>query len=541
MRQFLFVLTALAFLAFPAAHSSAATGDNVDRKFILGFLPNLDEVSQSANYSHDLIVTSEQAAFVNVAIPDIPYESNFSLPGGGGSYKLTLPSSVATSSQAVLVNSSADISVVGLSTHVFHYSDDSFLVLPESILGNEYYVLSYQPTYTIYPSHFLVVVRDDNTTVTVTTAVSTTLGAAGTYDVALNRAETLKVSATLGDDLTGTRITSDRPVAVFSGTQCAWVPVSGGTCDTLVEQMIPVSNWADQYLVTGVSCPFTNTLYPLFRIISSQDGNMVNAAGNQVSLDAGQYADYSIANASSITGVSPISVAKYSNDTSSCDPYMVLQSSPSYFINSYFINVPAGFAYDYITVAAENADTGTCEMDSVPMTGFTAIDGTGYSSTSLNVTDGIHTLTCPNPFGAEISGYDASGYGSYAHMAGINFAGSGSSGVPNVSSGGGGGCFIATAAYGSYMAEDVMVLRKFRDRYMLKSDFGRKLVAFYYNSSPPIAGFIAKRPVLRTATRAALAPIVYSVKHPDITLAGIFSGVFGLVLIARGRRLSKKS
>lgn len=70
------------------------------------------------------------------------------------------------------------------------------------------------------------------------------------------------------------------------------------------------------------------------------------------------------------------------------------------------------------------------------------------------------------------------------------------------------GCFIATAAYGDASHPDVEVLRRFRDRYLMKSRLGRDLVKLYYRYSPPVAEFVAKRPVLRALSRAALAPVV---------------------------------
>jgi hypothetical protein len=70
------------------------------------------------------------------------------------------------------------------------------------------------------------------------------------------------------------------------------------------------------------------------------------------------------------------------------------------------------------------------------------------------------------------------------------------------------GCFIATAAYGSYMEEHVMVLRKFRDRILYSSDWGTAAVHFYYKHSPPLADFIAEHQNLRRVVRWGLLPVI---------------------------------
>jgi len=74
--------------------------------------------------------------------------------------------------------------------------------------------------------------------------------------------------------------------------------------------------------------------------------------------------------------------------------------------------------------------------------------------------------------------------------------------------GGGGGCFIATAAYGSYMEPHVITLRSFRDEYLLSNKLGRLLVDGYYKYAPPVADFITKHGTLKAATRIALFPLV---------------------------------
>jgi len=70
------------------------------------------------------------------------------------------------------------------------------------------------------------------------------------------------------------------------------------------------------------------------------------------------------------------------------------------------------------------------------------------------------------------------------------------------------GCFIATAAYGTPMAEEIQILREFRDGYLLTNPVGKTLVELYYRLSPPIAEFITEHPSLKPIVRAGLIPAV---------------------------------
>ncbi len=78
-------------------------------------------------------------------------------------------------------------------------------------------------------------------------------------------------------------------------------------------------------------------------------------------------------------------------------------------------------------------------------------------------------------------------------------------------------CFIATAAYGSYLDPHVQALRDFRDRYLLTNPPGRLFVAFYYHTSPPVADFISRHETLRKITRFVLAPVVLAASYPVIS------------------------
>ena len=68
-------------------------------------------------------------------------------------------------------------------------------------------------------------------------------------------------------------------------------------------------------------------------------------------------------------------------------------------------------------------------------------------------------------------------------------------------------CFIATAAFGSPLEGRVHILREFRDSYIGTNAPGRMLLKLYCRYSPPLARYIAGRPVLRAVIRAMLVPL----------------------------------
>jgi hypothetical protein len=84
-------------------------------------------------------------------------------------------------------------------------------------------------------------------------------------------------------------------------------------------------------------------------------------------------------------------------------------------------------------------------------------------------------------------------------------------------------CFIATAAYGTYMADDVVVLRDFRDEFLKPYALGRWFVELYYEVSPPIARVIGEHSWMRTGVRGILSPLVYLIQHPFLAYGLLFS------------------
>lgn len=76
-----------------------------------------------------------------------------------------------------------------------------------------------------------------------------------------------------------------------------------------------------------------------------------------------------------------------------------------------------------------------------------------------------------------------------------------------------GGCFIATATYGSLFAPEVIDFRRFRDEILLKSGFGTALTKTYYLASPPFAWLISKSDFLKSLVKNfALRPLLKLLK-----------------------------
>ena len=94
-------------------------------------------------------------------------------------------------------------------------------------------------------------------------------------------------------------------------------------------------------------------------------------------------------------------------------------------------------------------------------------------------------------------------------------------------------CFIATAAFGSKFEPAVVLLRAFRDTFLLTNAPGTAFVDFYYQNSPPIASYIANSGFLKAGVRALLTPVVgvvYLLFHPVLMYGIIGLLVFGIVI-----------
>ncbi len=409
------------------AHLNAQS-TNQGTDFYLGFSQNY---SGSANLV--LFITGNTATTGSVQVPGIASYTNFSVTPGAIT-SVTVPSNAestgsdVTSNNGIHVTSAAPVAVYGLSQ--ITATTDAYLGLPLTALGTTYIVFGYNGGLG-GPSEFQIVGTQDATQVTITPSVTATNHAAGVpYTIPLNQLQTYQLQASgSATDLTGTLITSTKPIALFGGAVCTNIPDNDYTaCDYVVEQIPATATWGMNYLVVPLD---TRKNGDTVRVLARDAGTKVTIDGTVVAtLGAATFYQTELADTSNHTIVTsaPSLVAQYSNSTSYdgvlSDPMMMLISPTEQFQTSYSVATPTNaleLYTNYINVVAKASDINTCRVDNNPITGFTAIGTSGYDGAQIPVATGTHNLSCPNPFGTYSYGFAY--YDSYGYPGGLGVKG----------------------------------------------------------------------------------------------------------------------
>ena len=266
---------------------------------------------------------------------------------------------------------------------------------------------------------------------------------------------------------------------------------------------------ADNKLSTLIS-PGSGLL-PQRSLLSTLSGSLTDGNGNSFTVNTndvrvarsrgGQGSPLVITaeGSNTIGTVVPLTSTGYSSDINGN-----LNASPDVSVNPAGVSLPLGLLN--FTVMITDPTANSARVVIVPPTPFAqgtkwykaATDGTVKQYPNFYVDangNGILTL------------YDNDDYDTNSAWGIIGDPGG--PGTPVDAVGGSGGrCFIATAAYGSYLHPFVNVLRNFRDTVLLTSSVGSSFVEWYYRVSPPIADVISRHSVLSASVRILLLPAI---------------------------------
>ena len=102
---------------------------------------------------------------------------------------------------------------------------------------------------------------------------------------------------------------------------------------------------------------------------------------------------------------------------------------------------------------------------------------------------------------------------------------------------GGTPCPLVKSAQASYLEPHIDAVRAFRDRHLTTNLIGRVVADGYYAVSPTIGVVIDSYPVLKTAVRIAVTPLVYAIAYPTAAVVALVAAL--ALLMVRVRRRNK--
>ncbi|HEU4389272.1 MAG TPA: PKD domain-containing protein, partial [Blastocatellia bacterium] len=374
-------------------------------------------------------ITSETTNFGIVSMPFRNYSAPFTV-AAHGLVTVSVPAgshgaaSDAVENQGIHVTAQNPITIYAYDYWL--WASESFLALPTDALGTEYRALGYRniPGAAVKGSIFSVVAIANGTTVTITPSATTGSRTAGVpYTVLLNQGQNYQLyNTTDGEDLSGSLITANKPIAVWGGHFGTRIPDLSAWENPLVEQLPPVAAWDREFITVTTKTHTKDT----FRFLAATDNTAVNVNGNLVAtLNAGQWYEQLITGPAHILASNPILVAQYGNSQlyeygSGGDPYMSLVPPVTKYLNSYAVSsVFTDFeASNYLNIVTPTSAIGTILLDGtvIGSSNFAPVGASGYSVAQLLVGKGLHNLNGSAPFG--VMGYGLAAADAYGHPCG---------------------------------------------------------------------------------------------------------------------------
>lgn len=351
---------------------------------------------------------------------------------------------------------------------------DASIVLPTNALGRRHRVVTYPSSSgSSYAGQYIAVTpTQDATAVTIELVGETTISLAGggfpaldaananereitvqldAYDVLVVTANsTNPATGVLDNDLTGSFVHSDAPVAVYSGTTPVYVPQPPPgeeicCADLLTEAVPPTQAWGRHY--AAVKLEPRGDEPDLWRFVADHDGTVVTLSGgvdDTISLDAGEHFDLLTTETFVADGSAPFALVHFmvgsqlvggsqegpAIQTADCgelntpgDPAMVWVYPRENWLTRYLFTVDisegAPWCGDRITLVATVASWDAITHNGEPLAAPTAIAGSDLGYVYIAAEEGTHELLAPPDVGFEVTAYGYADDGSYVFSGGV--------------------------------------------------------------------------------------------------------------------------
>ncbi|MFO0749806.1 MAG: hypothetical protein U1F43_29660 [Myxococcota bacterium] len=355
--------------------------------------------------------------------------------------------------KGVHVTATGPVTAHQFNPYAVQFSNDASLLMPDPMLGDEYAILSWVTApldFVGLPSqngYFTVIAAFDNTSVTIQPSAHVNasgpipeLQAGQLHVVKLNRGDVLSIQGDavgLGAaDVTGSRVTSDKPIAVFGGHEEAVVgdPIptrEGGTtppccADHLEEEMLPVNLAGTTYLAVHSPARGQTVIEDDFWRIQALEPNVKitttppQVGANNVTLASiGDWIEVKSNQSFVVEGTGKIQIGQYlaSRDETedfTGDASLVVMVATDHFRKDYVFLAPdysTGGVFGTppvlkATLVKKAGTTVSIDGTAVPQAAFVALGTSGYEYTYETLTIGVHEASSSEPFGLYVYGYN---------------------------------------------------------------------------------------------------------------------------------------
>ncbi|XP_072046879.1 uncharacterized protein [Amphiura filiformis] len=303
--------------------------------------------------------------------------------------------------KTVFVRTSGDSLVFAIDNEV---SATAYQVYPTSRLGSEYYVASYKPYDQSRPSFFCISSVYSNTIVNITTPRGQT------YQISLKQYESYRFNGDGDEDLSGTFVQSNKPIAVTTGAiTYVGLPGEDVCCiDGLIKQLPPVHSWGYKFTLTPFLSLNSGYVYRVFTTIYSATLHMSDGSITHIAAESFHEEDVTGDTVVSFTSDQPVMVVQYMkgysvNTPGRGDPSMLIVTPITSFTADVTFPViknihPLGHTY-YINVIIECEYLDGVLLDETPFMSSDSLHTSDNSTCCLRstVSAGHHTVSHTQP------------------------------------------------------------------------------------------------------------------------------------------------
>ncbi|HET9135760.1 MAG TPA: IgGFc-binding protein, partial [Candidatus Kapabacteria bacterium] len=455
---------------------SPSSVTNKGKEFYIVFMQNEEEVNDVGNpslYQHIFLASDDSDATVTVTCDAFPNNvDTFHLNKGQSTeFKISekypnddyiVQNSGVISKKAIHIVSTSPIVCYGMNHKAL--TADAFLALPLNVVetGLTYKVLSYPNSHaqdlSVRVSEFAVAAFRDSTLVTITPTAKTSANVRNVpFSVLLMHGECIQYQADvvgnqLIEDLTGSDIVANQPIAVYGGHQRTEVPFGGvfNSRDHLAESIAPFATWGREFIVAGFVDSGNGLSGGELRIVSGSNDNTVTFGGNittpSFTLQSGEHRDVTIApgTIASVKTTQPSLLGIMSNSTSKGsgggigDPFLAiipsvdqLYTDYTYFVSTDPVYQVKNASNNFLLVVTEMTGVGALVLTDSTGKQYTpaiadysprlSINGTSYSVLWFqHPIPGLWHIHTPNIYqrGINILAYGFGNVDSYGYTAG---------------------------------------------------------------------------------------------------------------------------